>query len=81
MRFSRNPFWPVELGARYIQLKTAPGLHRASAPGTDRLRVEFKELKSRRRGYDENFYRGPIGLGVFLSLILLLILGLVYFQG
>ena len=32
------------------------------------------------RAYDENFYRRPIGVGVFLALALLLIIGLIYLR-
>lgn len=78
--FSWNPLWLTELGARYIQLKTYWDVNPAFKREIDSLRAEIKELKKRGRAYDENFYRRPIGIGVFLSLILLFTLAIIYFK-
>ncbi len=82
VRFSRDPLWLAELGASYIQLKTYWSLNPSSKQEIDGLKTELQGLRKRGRTYDGNFYRRPIGLGVFLSLILFFVLGMIiYYKG
>ena len=60
-------------------------LGRATGRSGERVR-ELEEMESRpdemrKLVYDENAYRGPIGLGILLAMIFLLVYGLIYFVG
>jgi multicomponent Na+:H+ antiporter subunit D len=80
VNFSRNPLWLAEAATRFMELKIHEGFSLGSKHEIDELRSEFKEMYKIGRGYDENFYRRPIGIGVFLALVFLFILGLIYLK-
>lgn len=77
VQFSRDPLWVPEVGARYLELKVYQGFNPHSRQEVEELRSELKEVKAR-RAHDENFYRRPIGMGVFVALLLFFILVLIY---
>jgi hypothetical protein len=80
VQFSRDPLWVPEVGARYLELKIYQGFNPHSRHEVEELRSELKEFKARRAN-DENFYRRPIGIGVFGALLLFFILVLIYLTG
>ena len=80
IQFSRDPLWLPEGAVRYFELKIYQGFNRRSSHEVEELKSDLKKIQGR-RAYDENFYRRPIGKGVFVSLVLLFILVLVYLKG
>ncbi|UCE34358.1 MAG: Na(+)/H(+) antiporter subunit D [Deltaproteobacteria bacterium] len=79
---SKNPILLPEIALRYLHLKVINGLYHISGLSEDRL-AELKELESRlaaarKMAYDNDVYRRPIGLGVFLAIALLFLYGLIY---
>jgi multicomponent Na+:H+ antiporter subunit D len=80
---SRNPILLPEIGLKYLRLKALKGVRRISGPSEERdealrnLESRINELRS--MSYNENLYRGPIGLGVFVAIILLFFYGLIYY--
>jgi len=80
VQFSRDPLWMAEAAARYAELKIHQGFALGSKHEIEALRSEFKEMCKMGRSYDENFYRRPIGIGVFLALIIFFIIGLLYLR-
>ena len=79
VHFSRNPLWLAGETARYFELKIYRGVSPRSGHENEELRQELKAIRGR-RAYDENLYRRPIGVGVFLALVLLFIIGLIYIK-
>ena len=79
VQFSRDPLWVPEVGARYLELKIYQGFNPHSRHEVEELRSELKEFKAR-RAHDENFYRRPIGMGVFVALLLFFMLVLIYLR-
>ncbi len=80
VQFSRDPLRLPEGAVRYFELKIYQGLTPHSSHELEELRSELKEFQGR-RAYDENFYRRPIGIGVFIALFVFFILGFIYLQG
>jgi multicomponent Na+:H+ antiporter subunit D len=79
VQFSRDPLWVPEVGARYLELKIYQGFNPHSRHEVEELRSELKEFKAR-RAHDENFHRRPIGMGVFVALLLFFMLVLIYLR-
>ena len=79
VQFSRDPLWVPEVGARYLELKIYQGFNPHSRHEVEELRSELKEFKAR-RAHDENFHRRPIGIGVFVALLLFFMLVLIYLR-
>lgn len=79
VRFSRNPLLLMEEKVRYFELKMYQGVNPSSRNAIEERKSELKEIRGR-RAYDENFYRRPIGIGVFLALVFFFILGLIYLK-
>jgi len=80
---SKNPILLPEITVRYFHLKIMNRLYQASGTYKDKA-DELKGLESRiaaakEMRYDENVYRRPIGLGVLIAIIFLLVYGLIYF--
>jgi multicomponent Na+:H+ antiporter subunit D len=65
---SRNPFSLSEVAMKYVQSTRDRRTEASPALG------ETKE-----RGYDENVYRNPMGLGVLIAILFLFLYGLIYF--
>ena len=80
VHFSRDPLWLAEAATRFMELKIHEGFSLGSKHEIDELRSEFKEVRKMGRAYDENFYRRPIGIGVFLALGFFFILVLIYLK-
>jgi len=82
-RLSRNPILLPERARRYLHLKAVKGVCRITGPSEERtealegLESRIKELRS--MSYNENLYRGPIGLGVLMAIILLFFYGLIHY--
>jgi multicomponent Na+:H+ antiporter subunit D len=79
VHFSRNPLLLLEEKVRYFELKMYQGINPSSRNAIEERKSELKEIRGR-RAYDENLYRRPIGVGVFVVLVLLFIIGLIYFN-
>ena len=82
-RLSRNPISIPALTKQYVHLMTVQILkHNAEISQNRRMELEhmrskFREI--RKIPYNENTYRGPMGLGILLALIFLFFYGLIYF--
>jgi hypothetical protein len=67
----------------YVHLKALHVLrHGATSPEEGQRELEEMESRLaeiRNMGYDENAYRGPMGLGVLLAMIFLFRYGVTYF--
>jgi multicomponent Na+:H+ antiporter subunit D len=79
VQFSRDPLWISEVAARYFELRIYQGFNPHSSHEVEELRSELKEFKAR-RAHDENFYRRPIGIGVFVALVFFFILAFIYMR-
>jgi multicomponent Na+:H+ antiporter subunit D len=82
-RLSRNPISIPGVVAKYLHLTVLQMLGRATGSSGERVR-ELEEMESRldemrNMVYDEDAYRGPIGLGILLAMIFLFVYGLIYF--
>jgi hypothetical protein len=75
VHFSQDPLWLMESAARSVELRIHRGIPLATKHEVDALRSELRSVLQKRGGaYDENFYRRPIGIGVFLALVFSLFL-------
>ena len=82
-RLSRNPISMPEIAIRYVHLKTVKMLRYTARRSEEGVR-ELEEMQSRlseirKMAYNENAYRGPMGLGILLAMIFLFLYGLIYF--
>ncbi|MFB0506868.1 MAG: Na(+)/H(+) antiporter subunit D [Thermodesulfobacteriota bacterium] len=80
---SRNPISIPAITKQYVHLMTAQILKYNAEISQNRKR-ELEHIRSRLReikgmAYNENTYRGPMGLGILLALIFLFFYGLIYF--
>ncbi len=80
---SRNPISIPSITKQYVHLVTLQILKYTAEISQNRER-ELEHMRSRlhqmrKIAYDENTYRGPIGLGILLALIFLFFYGLIYF--
>jgi len=80
VQFSRDPLRLPEGAFKHLELKISQGTNPRSGHEVEALRSKLKEFQGR-RAYDENFYRKPIGIGVFMALFLFFILSLIYLKG
>ncbi|MCK5554582.1 MAG: hypothetical protein KAJ09_15635, partial [Deltaproteobacteria bacterium] len=82
-RLSRNPISIPKITIQYLHFTVLQMLGRATGRSGERAR-ELEEMESRldemrNMVYDEDAYRGPIGLGILLAMIFLFVYGLIYF--
>ena len=80
---SRNPISMPEIAIKHVHLKMLKLLRESARSPEERMR-ELEEMRSRldeirKMAYDENAYRGPMGLGILLAMIFLFLYGLIYF--
>jgi multicomponent Na+:H+ antiporter subunit D len=81
-RASRNPISVPERALTYLHLRILQVL-RPSPGGGEEMARELEKMRSklidiRNIAYDEDVYRGPMGLGILLAVIFLFIYGLIY---
>lgn len=82
-RLSRNPVTLPEIAIKYVHLMSLQIIKENAEISQNRKR-ELEHMRSRLReigkiAYNENTYRGPMGLGILLALIFLFFYGLIYF--
>ena len=82
-RLSRNPASFPEIATKYVHLMSLQIIKENGEISQNRKR-ELEHMRSRIReigkiAYNENTYRGPMGLGILLALIFLFFYGLIYF--
>jgi multicomponent Na+:H+ antiporter subunit D len=79
VQFSRDPLRLPEGAFKHLELRISQGADPRSGHKVEALRSKLKEFQGR-RAYDENFYRKPIGIGVFLALLLFFVLSFIYLK-
>jgi hypothetical protein len=57
-------------------LRPSPGGGEEMARELEQMRSKLTDIRN--MAYDENVYRGPMGLGILLAVIFLFIYGLIY---
>lgn len=82
-RLSRNPISMPCIAMKYVHLKAVQVLrHGATIPEEGQRELEEMESRPaeiRNMAYDENAYKGAMGLGVLLAMIFLFRYGVIYF--
>jgi multicomponent Na+:H+ antiporter subunit D len=82
-KLSRNPISMPSIVIQYVYLKALQVLkHGPTSPEEGQRELEEMESRLaeiRNMAYDENAYRGPMGLGVLVAMIFLFLYGVIYF--
>ena len=81
-RASKNPISVPERAIKYLHLRTLQMLRPVARGPEERVReleqMRWRLTEIRNIAYDENAYRGPMGLGILLAVIFLFLYGLIY---